>query len=818
MKKRKNAPKKYKDTVLVRDYKKSGTIEKLMYFFLSVAGAYLGYLIASFFKKGSTSMESLVWHCNEILSQPFSMQYWNGTFSIIGILFGMMIAVMVCLAMADNRHNYLVHQEHGSAKWASAHDINLTIDNNYNVEDENKDEHYTEINIPQRFLMFRWYKTLRINTYNIRLSKNLYLSLDTRFTDLNNNILVVGGSGAGKTFRFVKPNIMSGLSHSFILTDPKGELERDTSGFFAHFGYVVKVIDLRNSYGLQKSTRYNPFDYLKTDLDVIKLISNLISNTTPKGATPSDPFWEKAEGMALQGIFHYVWKEGVFCEKTGRKEHNLWAVMWLVNAIVIKEDQNGDVVPTKVHELFSALEQSDPNHSAVIFWNNSMSGAADTVRSIVISFKSRLSPLNDDALLDFMWEDEIQIEDIGQERTALFCKIPDNDKTYNFIIGMLYTQCFQILYDIADNLYGGALPVHVRFMFDEFANVALPDAFMQILSTERSRNMSSTIIIQNMAQIKGLFKDDWESITGNTDTFIFLGGNESSTHKYVSEFLGKATIDKYSTSRNYGSNGSSSKSDDEMGRELLTADEIGRLRRDKCIVKINGKDPVMDYKVFPPAEPLWKIMIETAKTYVFDGRLERYKRSANKKAGILTENETRLMHIRDKQAKEKYEYEKRLAATMHEDGESGKMPEYKRLVVELTPEEIISLASMEDDTAMQKLDELSSVDFQENRNRIKQEEKKFQQFMTENSVRAEKGRIDVSQLSTSIEAEMYAGLRNLGYDNKKIKVLLKLAGPPVFYKLDDLTKLFHVEMEQQEVEQICNILIQTKSAEIQDAG
>lgn len=818
MKKKKNPSKQYKDAVIVRGYKKTGKLELFFYVVLSVAGGYVGYLAASFFQAGHSSLGDLASQWSRIMSHPFSLQYWNGTFSAIGIAFGLLIMVMTCLAMADNRHNYMPHQAHGSARWASPAEINTTIDNNYNAEDKEADKHFTEVDIPRKFLWFHWYKTLRINTYNIRLSKNLYLSLDTRFTDLNNNILVVGGSGAGKTFRFVKPNIMSGLSYSFILTDPKGELERDTSGFFAYFDYTVKVIDLRNSYGLLKSTRYNPFEYLKTDLDVIKLISNLISNTTPKGATPSDPFWEKAEGMALQGIFHYVWKEGVFCEKTGKKEHNLWAVMWLVNAIVIKEDQNGDVVPTKVHDLFSQLEQKNPNHSAVIFWNNSMSGAADTVRSIVISFKSRLSPLNDDALLDFMWEDEIRIEDIGQERTALFCKIPDNDKTYNFIIGMLYTQCFQILYDIADNLYDGALPIHVRFMFDEFANVALPDAFMQILSTERSRNMSSTIIIQNMAQIKGIFKDDWESITGNTDTFIFLGGNESSTHKYVSEFLGKATIDKYSTSRNFGSNGSSSKSDDEMGRELLTADEIGKLRRDKCIVKINGKDPVMDYKVLPITEPLWRIMTQTAKTYVFDGRLERHKRDANKKAGILTENETRLLHIRDRQAKEKYDYEKQLAAVIHEGEEEYQTTKYNKTIIELTPEEVISLASLENDIAMQKLDEISSVAFRENMDRVKGEEQKYQSSYIEKAEEAARERIDIAEFSTSSEAEIYSGLRNLGYENEKIKMLLKLAKPPVSYTLDDILKLFHADMESGEIEQICNILMQTKSAERQGAG
>lgn len=770
-------------------------------------GGYVGYLIGGIFDKESVQgFDDAVLRIQQIVDNPFSIVWWNGWVSFIAIYAGMFVVLGVIMMHIYSRRNYMPDVLWGSSQWGDVNAINRTTDNIFNYEDKDADGHSIMVEIPRKF--HRKPRKVTLNTYNMRLSKNLYLSFDTRYTDLNNNILIVGGSGAGKTFRFVKPNIMSGLSCSFIVTDPKGELERDTAGFFDHFGFNVKVVDLRNSYELLKSTHYNPFVYLRTDLDVIKLISNLISNTTPKGASPSDPFWEKAEGMYHQAVFHYVWKIGVYCEKTDKIEHNMWAVMWIVNHTEIIEDAQGNRKACIVDIMFKKLEHEEPNHSAVIFWNNSMGGAADTVRSIIISAKARLAPLNDEALLNFLWDDEIDIENIGQERTALFCKIPDNDKTYNFLIGILYTQCFQILYDTADNVYDGALPVHVRFMFDEFANVALPDGFMSILSTERSRNMSSTIIIQNMGQIKGLFKDDWESICGNTDTFIYLGGNEQSTHKFVSEQLGKATIDKYSTSRNFGDKQGSSKSDDSTGRELLFSDEVRKLRRDKCIILINGKDPIIDYKVTPLNEPLWKIMVDTSKTYVFDARIKRHSLKTKREMGVLSEQEVNILKMKDKQMEKRYLYEKKVAGLL---GEDGTMPEkYRPNVIELTPAEVLYLAEHSDDYDIESvLKDISEAQIEQNRQHIYKEVQEKKEILEKEEEERKKDAFDMGQLNTSAEAEVFLRLNKEGYPIRIIKLLLQLVKPPVNYNIEKILDQFSSDMEYSMVEAAVSILLDT---------
>lgn len=326
---------------------------------------------------------------------------------------------------------------------------------------------------------------------------------------------------------------------SFICTDPKGEILRSCGQMLKNNGYNVKVINLLE---MDKSDCYNPFSYIREETDVVKLITNLISNTTPKGATPSDPFWEKAEGLFLQSIFYYVWLE------VQPAKRNFETVLKLLGEAEVTEQGKA----SKLDVRMKFLEESSPlgaNHPAVKQYNKCMRGAGDTVRSIIISANSRLAFLENKQVLRLLSKDELNLSDIGigvngdgETKTALFCVIPDSDKSYNFIIGMLYTQIFQELYYQADFNYGGRLPIHVTFMLDEFANVALPDDFCSLLSTMRSREISSIIIIQNFAQLKALFKDTWETIPGNCDTFIYLGGNEQSTHKYVSELLGKVRL------------------------------------------------------------------------------------------------------------------------------------------------------------------------------------------------------------------------------------------------------------------------------------
>lgn len=433
------------------------------------------------------------------------------------------------------------------------------------------------------------------------LSQNVRMSLDTRHTGLNNNVLIIGGSGAGKTFYEVKPNLMQ-LNSSFICTDPKGEILRSEGEMLKQNGYSVKVINLLE---MDKSDCYNPFSYIREETDVVKLITNLMSNTTPKGSMPSDPFWEKAEGLFLQALFYYVWLE----EKPSKR--NFASVLKLMGEAEVME--KGKPSPLDVRMKF--LEETSPlreNHPAVKQYNKCMRGAGDTVRSIIISANSRLATLENKQVLRMLSRDELNLAELGigvngdgKTKTALFCVIPDSDKSYNYIIGMLYTQIFQELYYQADFNCGGRLPVHVTFMLDEFANVALPDDYCSLLSTMRSREISSVIIIQNLAQIKALFKDTWETIPGNCDTLVYLGGNEQSTHEYISKLLGKATIDKRSSGETRGRQGSSSRNYDVLGREIMMPDEVRKMDNKKCLLFIRGFNPVLDDKYKTVGHPMF---------------------------------------------------------------------------------------------------------------------------------------------------------------------------------------------------------------------
>ena len=355
---------------------------------------------------------------------------------------------------------------------------------------------------------------------------------------------------------------------------------------------------------MEQSDCYNPFKYIREEVDVVKLVTNLISNTTPKNSQSNDPFWEKAEGMFLQSLFYYVWLE---CPQEDR---NFRMVLKLIGEAEVKEDGS----PSELDRRMKRLERKKGiNHPAIKQYNKVFRGAADTVRSIVISANSRLAFLENPQILRILSKDDMNIEDLGigingdgKTRTALFCVIPDSDKTYNSVVGLLYSQIFQELYYQADFVYGGKLPVPVLFLLDEFANVALPDDFCSLLSTMRSRRISATIIIQNLAQIKALFEKTWETLTGNCDTTIYLGGNEQSTHEYISKLIGKATIDKKSAGETKGKNGSSSRNYDVLGRELYTPDEVRKMDNRQCMVFIRGQDPVLDNKYNTPGHILFK--------------------------------------------------------------------------------------------------------------------------------------------------------------------------------------------------------------------
>ncbi len=532
-----------------------------------IFAAYFGYLLGGAWHQGIEFIEFSE-KFNMVLSKPFA-NYFNANTPKMIIIAVVTYAAAV-LMYYTGRRNLMPGKEYGTAKIESPVAINKVI------QDKN-------------------------DNFNRILSKNLRMSLNFRKLKLNGNILICGGSGAGKTFYEVKPNLMQmPRKCSFICTDPKGEILRSCGEMLKNNGYNVKVINLLE---MEKSDCYNPFLYIREETDVVKLITNLISNTTPKGATPSDPFWDKAESLFLQSIFYYVWLE------VKPAKRNFETVLKLLGEAEVKEQGK----PSALDVRMKFLEETSllgANHPAVKQYNKCMRGAGDTVRSIIISANSRLAFLENRKVLRLLSKDDLNLADIGigvngdgETRTALFCVIPDSDKSYNFIIGMLYTQIFQELYYQADFNCGGRLPIHVTFMLDEFANVALPDDYCSLLSTMRSREISSVIIIQNFAQLKALFKDTWETIPGNCDTFIYLGGNEQSTHKYVSELLGKGTIDKKSTGETRGRQGSASRNYDVLGRELFTPDEVRKLDNKKCIVFIRGFDPIVDDKYVPFNHP-----------------------------------------------------------------------------------------------------------------------------------------------------------------------------------------------------------------------
>jgi len=449
--------------------------------------------------------------------------------------------------------NYRRREEHGSAKWGVPGQVN---------------QKYADKNI----------------TENKILTQNVAIGLDGRRHRRNLNILVCGGSGAGKTRFFAKPNIMN-ANTSFVCLDPKGELLRDTGNLLREKGYDIKVIDLIN---MEKSHCYNPFVYIRNDNDVQRLVTNLFKNTTPKGSQSQDPFWDQAAQMLLLALVFYLHYEAP------EDEQNFPMVMEMIRSGEVMEDN--DEYRSPLDELFDRLEMREPDHIALKYYRNYRSGSGKTLKSIQITLVSRLEKFNLDSLASITQTDEMELWSLGEKKTAIFAVIPDNDSSFNFIVGLLYTQLFQQLYYQADVVHGGRLPIHVHFVMDEFANVALPDEFDKLLATMRSREISVSIIIQNLAQLKTLFEKQWESIVGNCDEFIYLGGNEQSTHEYVSKLLGKETIDTNTYGQSKGRNGSYSTNWQIAGRELLMPEEVRMLDNRYSLVFIRGERPVRDFK------------------------------------------------------------------------------------------------------------------------------------------------------------------------------------------------------------------------------
>ena len=528
--------------------RKDKQVELVFYFVGAVFIAWLSVLVAPCIHEG---LFDAIIYLNEAMNSPFSFELCQDTLKCI--LISESIYSFSYLAYYYNRKNYRRNEEYGSAKWAN----NKAVNKKYTEKD---------------------YSSNKI------LSQNVRIGLDGRRHRRNLNTLVIGGSGAGKTRFFGKPNLMQ-CNTSFVVLDPKGEQLRDVGNLLEKEGYVIKVVDLIN---MNRSHCYNPFRYIKDDKDVLKLITNLIRNTTPKGSQTNDPFWEKSETALLEALCLYLLHEAP------EEEQNFTMVMEMIAAAEVKEDDEEYQSP--LDELFERLEIRNPNSLALKQYKIYKQAAGKTAKSILISVGVRLSAFNLESIASLTATDELELDLVGERKTAIFAVIPDNDSTFNFLIGMLYTQLFQMLYYQADIVHGGALPIPVHFLMDEFANVALPDEFDKLLSTMRSRLIFVSIIIQNLAQIKGLYKDSWESIVGNCDTLYYLGGNEQSTHKFMSEYLGKEILDTNTYGKSSGRSGNYSTNYQQAGRELLTPDEVRLLDNDYGLLFIRGERPVFDKK------------------------------------------------------------------------------------------------------------------------------------------------------------------------------------------------------------------------------
>ena len=488
---------------------------------------------------------------SEKLEQPFFITYTPYTFKCI-LIFTAAYFLGIGIYESQKR-NYRRGVEHGSAKWGNVSEI------------------------CRRYCEKRY-------TQNLLLTQHFRMGLDGYKHKRNLNVLVVGGSGAGKSRTYAIPNIMQ-CNCSMVITDPKAELLRKTGGVLERNGYEVRVFDLINP---ETSWCYNPFAYVWDDKDVLKLINNLIRNTTPKGAQSSDPFWEKSETALLQALMLYLLHEAP------PEEQNFPMIMEMLGSAQVKEDDEDYQSPLDI--LFERLEMRDPESIAVKQYAIYKQAAGKTAKSILISVGVRLAAFNLKQIANLTCTDELDLYSIGEKKVALFCCIPDADTSMNYLVGMIYSNLFQTLYYVVDRKYGGRLLIPVHCIMDEWPNVALPDDFDKILATMRSRGISCSIIIQNIAQMKALFKDSYESLIGNCDEFLYLGGNEKEGHKYVSELLGKETLDTNTYGQTKGRSGSYSVNYQQTGRELLTPDEIRLLDNRKAILFIRGERPIMDDK------------------------------------------------------------------------------------------------------------------------------------------------------------------------------------------------------------------------------
>ena len=528
----------------------------LLYCLGTIPVVWLALRIAPFMEDG---LPGLIQNFGAAMSRPFHITLCADSLKTVLIFVGI-YGLGIGVYLSSSR-NYRRRGEHGSAPWGSPVQVNGK---------------YAD----------------KVPTRNKILTQNVSVGLDGRKHRRNLNTLVCGGSGAGKTRFFAKPNLCQANS-SYVVLDPKGELLRDTGNLLSAKGYDIKVLDLIN---MEKSHCYNPFVYLRSDNDIQRLVTNLFKNTTPKGSQSQDPFWDQAATMLLLALIFYLHYEAP------PEEQNFPMVMEMIRAGEVREDD--ETYKSALDILFERLEMRNPEHIALKYYRSYHSGSGKTLKSIQITLAARLEKFNLSSLAALTAADELDLPSLGEKKVALFALIPDNDTSFNFLVSILYTQIFQQLFWLADHKYGGSLPVPVHFLMDEFANVSLPDDFDKILATMRSRNVSVTIILQNIAQLKALFEKQWESILGNCDEMLYLGGNETSTHKLISEsYLGKSTIDTNTYGKSSGRSGNYSTNYQITGRELMTPDEVRMMDNRYALLFIRGERPIMDEKYNPLKHP-----------------------------------------------------------------------------------------------------------------------------------------------------------------------------------------------------------------------
>ena len=517
------------------------------------------------------------------LGEGFTVAFASAapSFHPADLLIGIAGAVIIRLAVylkGKNAKKYRKGIEYGSARWGTAEDIKPYIDPVF------------ENNIPLT-------QTERL-TMNSRPKQPKYAR--------NKNILVIGGSGSGKTRFFVKPSLMQ-MHSSYVVTDPKGTVLIECGKLLQRGGYRIKVL---NTINFKKSMRYNPFAYIRSEKDILKLVNTIIANTKGDGEKSGEDFWVKSERLfycALIGYIHYEAPE---------EEKNFTTLLEMINASEAREDDPEFQSPVDL--MFERLEEKDPEHFAVRQYKKFLLSAGKTRSSILISCGARLAPFDIKELRELMETDEMELDTLGDRKTALFVIISDTDDTFNFVVSILYTQLFNLLCDKADDEYGGRLPVHVRCLLDEFANIGQIPKFEKLIATIRSREISASIILQSQSQLKAIYKDNADTIVGNCDTTLFLGGKEKSTLKEISEILGKETIDSFNTSETRGRELSHGMNYQKLGKELMTQDEIAVMDGGKCILQVRGVRPFFSDKFDITRHPKYKYLSDADPKNAFD--------------------------------------------------------------------------------------------------------------------------------------------------------------------------------------------------------